>query len=233
MPLDHGRALAAEAAGTFLFFTIGAGSIVADSMTKGGIGIVGVALAHGLALAVAVSMFGAISGGHFNPAVTLGVAVAGKHPRGRILTYWAAQAVGAVAAGFFLRFAFDVVPAAADATHLGTPALAPGLSIATAIVVEAVLTVFLLWAVFGTAVSPNAPRIAGFGIGLTVAADILVGGPLTGAAMNPARWLGPAVAASFYTDWYVYLIGPLAGAAIAGLTYRYIFASDAERAAST
>ncbi len=213
----HGRALLAEAAGTFLFFVIGAGSIVADAMTKGGIGIVGIALAHGLALAVAVSMFGAVSGGHFNPAVTLGVAVAGKHPRERVLTYWGAQAIGAIAAGFFLRLAFDHVPAAADATRLGTPVLAPGLPVLTAIVVELVLTVFLLWAVFGTAVSPKAPRIAGFGIGLTVAADILVGGPLTGAAMNPARWLGPAVAAGFFDNWYVYLIGPLAGGALAGL----------------
>ncbi len=227
---EHGRALLAEAAGTFLFFVIGAGSIVADKMTSGGIGIVGIALAHGLALAVAVSMFGAISGGHFNPAVTLGVAVAGRHPRERILTYWAAQAVGAIAAGGFLRLAFDHVPAAVDATHLGTPVLAPGLSIGTAVAVELVLTVFLLWAVFGTAVSPNAPRIAGFGIGLTVAADILVGGPLTGAAMNPARWLGPAVAAGFFNDWYVYLVGPLVGGIVAGLTYKYLFASDAERA---
>jgi MIP family channel proteins len=230
---DHGRALVAEAAGTFLFVTIGAGSIVADSMTKGGIGILGIALAHGLALAVAVSMFGAISGGHFNPAVTLGVAVAKKHPAARVPTYWAAQAVGAIAAGLFLRLAFDHVPAAMDATHLGTPALAPGLGIGTAIVVELVLTVFLLWAVFGTAVSPNAPRIAGFGIGLTVAADILIGGPLTGAAMNPARWLGPAVLAGFFDNWYVYLVGPFVGGVIAGLTYRYIFASDVERAAAT
>lgn len=229
---DHGRALLAEAAGTFLFFVIGAGSIVADKMTSGGIGIVGVALAHGLALSVAISMFGAISGGHFNPAVTLGVAVAGRHPRERIVTYWAAQAIGAIAAGVFLRYAFDQVPAAVDATHLGTPVLAQGLPVLTGIVVELVLTVFLVWAVFGTAVSPNAPRIAGFGIGLTVAADVLVGGPLTGAAMNPARWLGPAVAAGFFDNWYVYLIGPLAGGALAGLTYRYLFASAEERAAA-
>ncbi len=229
---DHGRALAAEAAGTFLFIVVGAGSIVADKMTSGGIGIVGIALAHGLALSVAISMFGAISGGHFNPAVTLGVAVAGRHPRERIVTYWAAQAVGALLAGAFLRYAFDLVPAAVDATHLGTPVLAEGLPVLTGIVVELVLTVFLVWAVFGTAVSPNAPRIAGFGIGLTVAADILIGGPLTGASMNPARWLGPAVAAGYFDNWYVYIVGPLVGGAIAGLTYRLIFASAEERASA-
>jgi MIP family channel proteins len=226
---EHGRALVAEAAGTFMFFAIGAGSIVANQMTSGVVGLVGIALAHGLALAIAVSSFGAISGGHFNPAVTLGVFVAGKHPRERVLTYWAAQLVGALAAGFFLRLAFVHAPSAVSATHLGTPALAPGVDPLTAILIELVLTVFLLWAVFGTAVSPNAPRIAGFGIGLIVAADILVGGPLTGAAMNPARWFGTAIAGQFLDNWYVYWIGPLLGGALAGLTYRYLFASEAER----
>ena len=226
---EHGRALVAEAAGTFMFISIGAGSIVANQMTGGAIGVVGVALAHGLSLAVAVSAFGAISGGHFNPAVTIGLFVAGKHPRDRVLTYWLAQAVGGLVAGVFLLLAFRHVPSAIDATHLGTPALAARVDPLTAIVIELVLTVFLLWAVFGTAVSPTAPRIAGFGIGLTVAADILIGGPLTGAAMNPARWLGTAIPARFLDDWYVYWIGPLIGAALAGLTYRYFFSSDDER----
>lgn len=225
----HGRALFAEAAGTFWFFVIGAGAIVADAVMGGRIGIVGIALAHGLALAVAVSSFCAISGGHFNPAVTFGLWVARKHPTDRTITYWAAQAVGALLAGVVLRVVFDHAPAAADATHLGTPVVAGGVSVVTAILVELVLTVFLLWAVFGTAVSPNAPRIAGFGIGLTVAADILIGGPLTGAAMNPARWLGPAVVAGFFDNWYVYFLGPLAGGAIAGLSYRYLFPSEAGR----
>ena len=226
---DHGRALVAEAAGTFMFFSIGAGSIVANQMTGGAIGVVGVALAHGLALAVAVSAFGAISGGHFNPAVTFGLFVAGKHPSGRVLTYWAAQLVGGLVAGLFLLLAFQHVPSAVEATHLGTPGLAAGVSPLAGIVIELVLTVFLLWAVFGTAVSPTAPRIAGFGIGLTVAADILMGGPLTGAAMNPARWFGTAVAGRFLDNWYVYWIGPLIGGALAGLSYRYFFSSDAER----
>jgi aquaporin Z len=226
---EHGRALIAEAVGTFMFISIGAGSIVANQMTAGAVGIVGIALAHGLALAVAVSSLGQVSGGHFNPAVTLGLWVARKHPRERVLTYFGAQAAGALLAGIFLRIAFGHVPAAEDATHLGTPVLAAGLPVVTAILIELVLTAFLVWAVFGTAVSPNAPRIAGFGIGLAVAADILVGGPLTGAAMNPARWLGPAVASSFYDAWYVYVIGPFAGGAIAGLSYRYLFAPDVER----
>jgi aquaporin Z len=92
-----------------------------------------------------------------------------------------------------------------------------------------VLTLFLVWTVFGTAVSPNAPRIAGFGIGLIVTADILIGGPLTGAAMNPARHFGPAVVSGYLDNWYVYWIGPLIGAALAGLSYRYAFGPPEDR----
>lgn len=226
---EHTRALIAEGAGSFMFFSIGAGAIVTNAAYEGAVGLVGIALAHGLALAVAVSAFGAISGGHFNPAVTLAVAIAGRHPRERILTYWGAQLAGALAAGLFLLLAFDHVPAAAVATDLGTPIVAPGVGAMAAIFIEMVLTIFLVWAVFGTAVSPSAPRIAGFGIGLVVTADILIGGPLTGAAMNPARWFGPAVAALAFDNWYVYWIGPLLGGALGGLSYRYIFGSDLER----
>lgn len=227
---DHGRALIAEVAGTFMFVSIGAGSVVANEMTSGAITVVGIALAHGLALAVAVSVFGHISGGHFNPAVTFGLWIADKHPRQRVLTYWAAQIAGALAAGIFLRVAFGHALGVASVARFGTPGLAAGLEPLAAIFVELVLTIFLLWAVFGTAVSPTAPRIAGFGIGLTVTADILIGGPLTGAAMNPARWIGPAAAAGFFSDWYVYWIGPLIGGALAGLSYKYVFALEAERA---
>src|SRR5437868_947717 len=219
----HVRALFAEVAGTFMFFFIGAGAIVA-AVASGGDGIVSVALAHGLALSVAVSAFGGLSGGHFNPAVTFGLAIAGTHPWPRVPTYWVAQAVGALIAGFALRYAFEFDPSALARTHIGTPGLSGGVTVTAGIVVEAILTIFLLWAVFGTAVSPLAPRIGGFGIGLMVAADILGGGAITGAAMNPARWLGTAVPANFYDNWYVYFIGPLIGAAIAALTYRFVFA---------
>ena len=231
MPETHRRALFAEAAGSFWFFSIGAGAIVADK-AFGGVGLVGVALAHGLALSVAISSFGALSGGHFNPSVTIGLRIAGHHPRDRVLTYIAAQAFGGIAAGLFLRAAFALTPDAVAATHLGTPVLAAGLPIAEAVLIELVLTVFLLWAVFGTAVSPQAPNIAGFGIGLAVAADILVGGPLTGAAMNPARWFGPAFASGFFDNWLVYLVGPLAGGVLAGLGYRYVLAARLPAAAA-
>jgi MIP family channel proteins len=225
----HVRALLAEVAGTFLFFFVGAGAIVAT----GGGDLVAIALAHGLGLSVAVSAFGGLSGGQFNPAVTFGLAIAGKHPWARVPTYWAAQAVGALIAGFALRYAFEFDPSALARTHIGTPVLGGGVTVTAGIVVEAILTIFLLWAVFGTAVSPLAPRIGGFGIGLMVAADILAGGPITGAAMNPARWLGTAVPAGFFDNWYVYFIGPLIGAAIAGLSYRFVFAPPPDLAPST
>jgi aquaporin Z len=225
----HVRALLAEVAGTFLFFFVGAGAIVAT----GGDNLVAIALAHGFGLSVAISSFGALSGGHFNPAVTFGLAIAGKHPWARVPTYWVAQAVGALIAGFALRYAFDFDPSALSRTHIGTPALGPNVTVLTGIVVEGILTIFVLWVVFGTAVSPLAPRVAGFGIGLMVAADILAGGAVTGAAMNPARWLGTAVPAGFYDHWYVYFIGPLVGAAIAGLSYRYVFAPPPDLAPST
>ena len=226
---EHTRALLAEACGTFWFFVIGAGAIVTDHASKGAIGVVGIALAHGLALSVAISSFGAISGGHFNPAVTLGLAVARKHPWPRVPTYWGAQLAGALLAGIVLRLIFDHAPAAMENSHLGTPVVTQGISLLAAIIIEALLTLFLVWAVFGTAVSPNAPKIAGFGIGLAVTADILMGGPLTGASMNPARWFGPAVASGYLRDGAVHIIGPLLGAALAGVSYLYIFGHPAER----
>ena len=227
---EHTRALVAEIAGTFMFFVIGAGSIIA-TVAAGSppYGLLAVALAHGLALSIAVSVFGAISGGHFNPAVTLGLAIARKHPWSRVLTYWAAQLIGAVLAGLVLRLFFEPYLAAETLTHLGTPIIAPTVGTGLAIVVEAVLTLFLMWTVFGTAVSPDAPRIAGFGIGLIVTAAILVGGPLTGAAMNPARHFGTAVVSGYLDNWYVYWIGPFIGAVLAALSYRYIFSSEQER----
>jgi len=225
---EHTRALLAEIAGTFMFFVIGAGAIV-TTVAAGSppTGLLAIALAHGLALSIAVSAFGPISGGHFNPAVTFGLAIARKHPWPRVLTYWAAQLIGALLAGLTLRVFFEPFLAAATKTHLGTPTLDPAVGPGLGIFIEAVLTVFLVWTVFGTAVSPNAPKIAGFGIGLIVAADILVGGPLTGAAMNPARHFGPAVVSGFLDNWYVYWLGPLIGAALAGLSYRYVFSPEA------
>lgn len=223
------RALLAEACGTFWVFLIGAGAIVTDAATNNSLGPLGVALAHGLALAVAISSFGAISGGHFNPAVTLALAIAKIHPWGRVPAYVGAQLAGALLAGIVLRVIFGTIPAAMQASNLGTPVVSASIPLLTAILIEALLTLFLVWAFLGTAVSPSAPRIAGFGIGLALTADMLLGGPLTGASMNPARWFGPAVASGHLNDAAVHIIGPLLGAALAGASYLYLFGPAAQR----
>ena len=220
------RALLAEVVGTFFFFSVGAGAILANDASGGQVGLVGIALAHGLALSIAVSMFGATSGGHFNPAVSFALAVGGAFPWPRVVPYWVAQLAGGILAGVFALAAYP--EKSRLATHLGTPAVAAGVSDASAILVEGVLTLFLALAVYGTAVSPTAPRIAGFGIGLTVMVDILAGGPLTGAAMNPARYFGTGIPALFFDRWWVYVAGPLAGGLVGGLLWRYAFAPSVE-----
>lgn len=214
----------AEMLGTFTFFTIGMGAVIISTQPGSGLGLLGVATAHGLALAAMVSAFGGISGGHFNPAVTFGVFVTGKIDAVRAGSYVLAQLIGATAAGLMLKVFF--VPEQWAGPNLGTPSIGAGVSVGRAIVVEAVLTFFLLLAVWGTGVDPRGSTIGGLAIGFIVFADILVGGPLTGAAMNPARHFGPALASGFWPDWWVYWVGPLAGAALASLLWQTLFSSD-------
>jgi len=214
---DKLRPAAAEFIGTFIYVFIGAGSLVTDSYTRGGVGLLGVALAQGLALAVMVSSFGAISGGHFNPAVTLGLWVARKINTEKAAFYIGAQLVGAVLAALLLRAIFN--PAVWASVNLGTPSLAFGMTPLAAIVLEALLTLVLLLAYLGTTVDSVAPKMGGIGVGLAVAMAILLGGPLTGAAMNPARVFGPGLVAGFWEYHWVYWIGPIGGAALASWLY--------------
>jgi MIP family channel proteins len=210
-------ALLAEAIGTFLFFFIAAGAALAATGDPAATLLV-VALAHGVVLAVLVSSFGAVSGGHFNPAVTLGLWIAGQIDAVKGVTYMVAQLVGGAAAGFALAYFFgDVGPA--------VPALGEGVDVTEGILLEAIMTTVLLFAVFGTAVDPRGPKIGGLAIGLAVAADILLGGTLTGAAMNPARWFGPAVAAGAFDNWFVWWVGPFLGAIVVAVLYRAVFAA--------
>jgi aquaporin Z len=223
--------LVAEGIGTFLFFFVGAGSVVLidyPTAGSGGGGLVGVAIAHGLALGVLVSALGAVSGGHFNPAVTFGVWLAGRITPVKAAWYVVAQLIGAAVAGFALRIVFP--EASWSPSAIGTPALGPGISAGVGIVIEAILTMVLLFAVFGTAIDPRAPKIGGLAIGFAILADILMGGPLTGAAMNPARWFGPALASGHFDNFYVWIIGPLLGAAIVAGLYRYLLGPEADLA---
>jgi aquaporin Z len=211
--------IVAELAGTFLFFFVGIGAAVGlGSAVDPAAGLVVVALAHGLVLAVLVSALGFISGGHFNPAVTFGIWLAGKIHWRRAASYIVAQLIGGLLAAVAVRELLS-----ASGSTLGTPALG-NITPLGGLFVEIILTVILLTVVFGTAVDARGPKLGGLAIGLAVAADILMGGPLTGAAMNPARWFGPAAATGMMDNWFVWVAGPLLGAAIVALAYRYLFA---------
>ena len=217
--------LAAEFLGTFALTFFGAGSICVDRFlqSSGGVGILGIALAHGLTIAIMVSALGHISGGHFNPAVTVGVWVTKRINTLDAFGYWVVQVAGAIAAAYLLR---AVIPD--DTWHavaLGTPELARDFPRLSAMVLEAATSFFLVLVVFATAVDERGVfrSIAGFGIGLTISLGILVAGPFTGAALNPARAFGPAVASGHWTSQGVYWVGPLAGGFIAGLLYDSLF----------
>lgn len=223
MILKHLRPLTAEFVGTLLFVFVGAGSVVAltaAASTASSIGALGVALAHGIGLGVLVSMTMNISGGHLNPAVTVALWIANKFDGRLVWPYILAQLLGAVAGAALVT---AILPRLAVGFALGgTPHLGSEVSFMQGVGIEAVLTFLLVSAVFGTAVSSEAPRIAGFGIGLAVFVDALVGGNLTGAVMNPARALGPALVAWQWNAHAVYWIGPLAGAALAGALWKAI-----------
>ncbi|MDP6277492.1 MAG: aquaporin [Nitrospinota bacterium] len=215
-----GRACVAEAIGTFGLCFIGAGSIILDAKIGGGVGLIGIALAHGVILSIMISALGGVSGGHFNPAVTIGFLVTKKQEVGEGISYIVSQLVGGTVAGLLLRAIY--APEVWQKVHLGTPMLGEGVSVGTGILVEIVLTFFLVTAIWGTAVDDRKPDIGGFGIGLTLTADILMGGPLTGASMNPARTFGPALAGGGFDSHLVYWIGPIIGAVIAAVLYNNI-----------
>jgi aquaporin Z len=224
------RALVAEFVGTFALIFVGVGSIAMDYVSKGHVGLTGIALAHGLTIAVMASATAAVSGGHLNPAVTFGAWVGRQIDSVNALGYWIAQCAGGVAAAALLHV---VVPSAAlQAVDVGTPAPGGGISGGQALVIEAVLTFFLVFVVFGTAIDARAPRLGAIFIGLTVTLDIFMGGPLTGAAMNPARWLGPAlVGGGGLGNAWIYWLGPLLGGALAALVYTLALAEAVPGAA--
>lgn len=207
------KPLVAEFIGTFTLIFAGVGAIAI------GADLVGVALAHGIALAVMITAVAAVSGGHLNPAVTIGLWAAGKFPAGKILGYLIAQVAGAFVAAILIKLC---LPAETAVAGTGTPALAAGVGVGAAILLEAVLTFFLVFTVLGTAVDKRAPKLGGLLIGLSVTMGILVAGPITGAALNPARHLGPALLAggSFLGQLWIYWVGPVLGGIVAGAVYK-------------
>jgi MIP family channel proteins len=214
--------LVAEFIGTFALIFIGAG---AGALGLGG--LVGVALAHGLVVVGFAYAYGHISGTHINPAVTAGVWAAGKIDPGRAISYIVFQILGGIAGAGMLAWVLG-----GTETGLGATKLAQGLSVGSAtititpvigFVVELILTFFLVNAVMNAGISGKVTHVAGLAIGLTLVFAILMGGPLTGASLNPARSIGPALMLGDFSNIWVYLAGPVAGGVIAGLLYRGLF----------
>jgi aquaporin TIP len=214
--MDHsiGRRSVAEFIGTFTLIFIGGGAgIVAGS------DLTAVALANGLAIGLMVSNFGHISGGHFNPAITLSFLATRRITWPLAVAYWVAQFGAAVVGAALLRWFFH------HSAMLGAVPHAPVIGAGKGLVVEIILTIFLVLAVFSNAVDPGGAfkAIAGLGIGLTITIDVLMGGPLTGAAMNPARAFGPQLLANFWGEGWIYYVGPCIGALIAGVGYDRLY----------
>jgi aquaporin Z len=212
---DAPRRLVAEAIGAFTLTFIGAGAIIA---TKGG-DLLAIAIAHGLAIGVMVCALGHVSGGHFNPAVSFGFFLTKRLTPTEFGGYVIAQCLGAIVAALLLRGIYS-----AALVKSASPALGAGVSAGTGLLVEIVLTFFLVLVVFGVAVDSRTmfASVGALAIGLTITIDVLMGGPLTGAAMNPSRWIGTAIVGSQWSDFWIWIVGPLGGGAIAALLYEYV-----------
>lgn len=212
----------AELIGAFALVFVGAGSVAATAGLTGQEALVSRALAHGIVIVAMVSAIGPISGGQISPAVTIGLLVGRKIRPGLAGIIIVFQLLGSILAGFLLLAIYPLKDGGLGTPGLGGPiADSPGMGI----VVELVLTFLLVFVVYATAVDPRGTfkQIAGLAIGLTVAMDWFVGGNLTGAAMSPGRWIGPAVATAHFENWYVYWVGPLLGGALAGAVYAWLF----------
>ncbi len=210
----------AECVGTFGLVFFGTGVVAAQSMPTGGSGMLGIALAHGLVLAVLVTALANISGGHLNPAITLGLVVARRTTAVDAGAYIVAQLLGAVLAAKLVAMLYPI--GMIRGISIGTPTIASSIQFHQAILMEAVMAFLLVSAVFGTLLNPAAPRIGGIGIGLALTVDILVGGPLTGAAVNPARAFGPALVSGQWVAHAAYWVGPVLGGVVAAVLWEYV-----------
>jgi aquaporin TIP len=217
---DSWRHFVAEFIGTFALVFVGGAAIMIAKDSGSTAGLLEIALAHGLILAVMVSALMRISG-HFNPAITLGFLATRRIDPMIAGVYIVAQLIGAIVAAYVLKFTFPFT--LFEATRGGGQSLALQVSGPQGFVLEFVATFFLALVVFGTAVDPKAPRIGGLAIGLTLSAGILAIGPLTGGSMNPARSFGPAVASGNFEAQLIYWLAPIAGAVTASLLYEYLF----------
>lgn len=218
------RPLTAEFIGTFGLVFAGTAVIISDSFPNGKFGMIGIALAHGLILAAGITATMGISGGHLNPAVTLGFLATKRIEFNTALAYIVVQLAGGLAGAYASRF---LVPNnVGRLLSNGVPQINSNVQLGGAIMLEAVMTFFLMSALMGTVVNPKAPKQGGLWVGLTVVAMFFVGGPLTGAAMNPARAFGPAVVSGVWTGHLAYWLGPIIGAVAAALVWDKVLLKD-------
>ena len=224
------RQLLAEVIGTFFLCFAGIGAIVSnEAPISSGVGLLGIALAHGLALSVAVSIFAGISGAHFNPAVTIGFLTTGRISVPLAAMYMIAQLIGATVAAAACNYIFPEV--SVNQAKLGIPLPADWVTVPILLLTEFILTFLLMIAIFGTAVDERAApmKLGGFAIGLTVAFDILCAGKVTGASMNPARSFGPALIHNHFDLHHWYWVAPIAGAVVAALLYHHVLLESLEK----
>jgi aquaporin NIP len=214
--IDRGyaRALGAELIGTFALVFAGAGAIMVDAQTHQ-LGHVGVAISFGLVIVAMIYAVGHISGAHFNPAVSFGFALTRHFPWPRVFGYWTAQVAGAVLAAAILRGSLGNV------AHVG--ATLPSGSQAQSFLWEVVLTFFLMFVIMAVATDTRAVgEAAAIAIGGTVGLDAMFGGPISGASMNPARSIGPAIVSGDLHALWLYIAAPLVGATLGGLAYQFV-----------
>lgn len=209
--LRTAQQLAAELSGTFLIVFFAAGSLCAGPLLKGSagplLGTTGSALVYGLAVAMAVEVLGPVSGGHLNPAISLGAWATRRISTPRFAGYVAAQLLGAVLGAMLL---VAVIPASAwQAAGLGTPVLAPAVTRAQGMGLEAILTCAVSFVFFRS--TANAGKPSGWAVGAAVAASVLIASPLTGAALNPARAIAPAFVFNHWANQGIWWVGPLGG----------------------
>jgi aquaporin TIP len=210
----------AEALGTFALVFIGTAVIASKFYPDANFGVFGVAVAHAIVFSVMITATMSISGGHLNPAVTIGLLVARRVDSRTAVAYIISQLVGAILASLLVK---AIYPAGVTKPiALGTPAIANNILFGQAVTIEAILTFFLVSAVFGTCVNPDAPKVGGFGVGMVLLFDILVGGPLTGSAVNPARAFGPALVSGQWVGQVVYWVGPILGGIVAALLWEHV-----------